>query len=536
MRPPRFDVAAALGWLPLAVALPLYLVGLGWGWGPEALWSWDEPRPAAVLAAPYADAAAWPVRYPLLHRDLLHALYAVVAPCARAAGVTEPAELERTLFLAGRALTVLLALVTLWLAFSTAAALGSRRAGLVAAGVWLATLPQTFYAKTTNLDAPYLFWSALAIWGYVRLRHAGELRAAPLFVLGAGAAVLTKDQSYGLFVLPALALAAGLLRRQPSAREARRAAIRLALSLAAALLLAVASYRLLAGPELLIRHLRSVLAHPATYGSTAPDLDSPWELTRLALRHLGWCFGPPLAPLVAAGLGYLLFVARRRGDPARPAAALLLFPVSYALFSLAPLGYHYDRFFLPVCWVLAVVAGVGCDRALSAATPRLARGLIAAALALAVGWGIARAAALDAALVGDRRLVLERATRGRPRIAVYALEVRPPQGFTRWRVERRAAPALARLAPYQVVAIPAMDMGDLGLSRLANALRRGACGFRATRPELATRSPLQRWVDFRGVLSNLAEIDPPQLVFERDDLASPCPEPLPTPPLPSPAR
>jgi len=515
MSGPGAPLARRWGWLPLALALPLYLVGIGWGWGPERLWSWDELRPAAVLATPYAGGESWPPKYPLLHRDLLRALFAASAPLARAAGVSAPEALEQVLFLAGRSLTLLLALATLSLAAATAARLAGRRAGWLAAGVWLATLPQTYYAKTMNLDAPYLFWFALAVWGFVRMRAQEGGGGAPTFVLAATAAVLTKDQSYGLFVLPAGALVAALVRRRPSAAAARRTAGRLALALAVALVGVAVSFRLFAGIDHLRRHLAAVLAHPATYGVTAPDLAGPWALIRLGLHHVAWSFGTPLAPLVAAAVAFVLLRARARHDPARAAAALLLFPLSYALFSLAPLGYHYDRFFLPVCWTLAVVAGVGCERAGRELARPTARRLLAAALAAAIGWGLVRAAALDAALAGDRRVRLERETRGQPRVTLFAHDVRPPQGFDRRRVARRESPELATLAPYRVVAIPAMDLGEPGLARLARELRQGACGFRPARPELATPSRLRAWIDFDGVLTNLAEIDPPMLVFER---------------------
>lgn len=530
MKSPGASLARRLDWLPLALALPLYLVGIGWGWGPERLWSWDEVPPAAVVAPPYAEGESWPAKYPLLQRDLLRGLFGVTAPLARAAGVTDPQALDRVLFLAGRSLTLLLALATLSLVSATAARLASRRAGWIAAGIWLATLPQTYYAKTMNLDAPYLFWFALAVWGFVAWGQNGGGSGAPTFVLAAAAAVLTKDQSYGLFVLPALALVATLLRGRPDASTARRTAGRLALALAAAIVGAAASYRLFAGPDLLRRHLAAVLAAPATYGTTATDLAGPWDLAWLGLRHVAWSFGTPLALLVAAGVAVVLGCARGREDPARATAALLLFPLSYAIFTLAPLGYHYDRFFLPVCWTLAVVAGVGFERAWSAAPRSAWRALLAAAMAAALGWGLARAAALDAALAGDRRLELERDTRGRSRVAFFTHEVRPPQGFVRRRVARRESPGLAAVASHAVVAIPAMDLGEPGLARLARDLRQGACGFRPVRPELAAPSRLHEWIDFRGMLTNLAEIDPPILVFERDGPPEPCREPPPAAP------
>lgn len=523
MAPRANSSSLALGFLILA-ALALYLPGIGWGWAEAQLWSWDEVRPTAVLATPYDGADAWPVRYPLLHRDLLRGLYALLDPAAGALGAETPLARERFFFLAGRGLTVLLSVVTVALAFATARRLGSgKRAAFLAALVWLATLPQAYYAKTTNLDAPYLFWFALAVWGLVRHRLDGSPSGLALFAFAAGAATLTKDQAFALFLLPAL-LALVRALRTPASDGGRRPALRsLAAGAGAALLLAVATYRVPMGLAPFSRHVAALLEHPTTYGFTAPDLAGPWAAVRLALRHVAWSFGWPLALFVAAGAVVALVAAWRRGgaEP-RAAAALLLFPLSYVLCFLVPLGYQYDRFFLPICWTLAVVSGCGIARAiegLPAAAPRLAFWTF---LLGAVGWGIARGVALDAAMLHDRRYELEVSSRGLARLAVYAHEVRAPNGFARQRLARHEELAIDALAPYELVAIPGLDAGDRAVARLVAQLRRGACGFRPVRPELAAPSSLRRWVRFEGVLSNLSEIDPPQLVFARSDPRRTC--------------
>ena len=52
--------------------------------------------------------------------------------------------------------------------------------------------------------------------------------------------------------------------------------------------------------------------------------------------------------------------------------------------------------------------------------------------------------------------------------------------------------------------------------------QRGLCGFGRQNPELERPSPWLRWIDFKGVLSNLGEVDPPLVVFRRAAPLAPC--------------
>jgi hypothetical protein len=195
------------------------------------------------------------------------------------------------------------------------------------------------------------------------------------------------------------------------------------------------------------------------------------------------------------------------------------------LFSLLPLGYNYDRFLLPVCWVLAVVAGSGLSGFHRQLVHRGARVLVTLAFAVAVVWGGGRCVALDRAMAGDRRYALEAATRGTTRASFARFAMRAPQGFDRPEFPPRGELSLAVLSPYEVVAIPLRDLGDFRLAQLFQALSSGACGFRRDWLELDRPSELRQWIDFTGVLSNLAEVDPPLALFRRDPPIGPCPAP-----------
>jgi hypothetical protein len=83
----------------------------------------------------------------------------------------------------------------------------------------------------------------------------------------------------------------------------------------------------------------------------------------------------------------------------------LLFPcVSYYLTFITVVRYHYDRFFLGIGVVLAIVAGWWIDRWLAA--PR-GRTLKLAAVVIALGLALTRAVALDVMMVNDPRYGVE---------------------------------------------------------------------------------------------------------------------------------
>lgn len=545
--PPRPELAPASGrhlvarrrarwldWLPMAVALPLYAAGIGWGIGDGPLWSWDELTPAAVLAPPYRDGVSWPAKYPLLHRDLLAPLYRAVGWCGERLGASGAGALARPQLLAGRWLSVALALVTLWLVQRSAGRLAGRSAALAASGLWLAVLPQVYYAKTTNLDAPSLFWVALALHGFVRLAARPTLGATLGFALPAACAALTKDQTLGLFALPGLWVA-GLVYQEHSralrdrSRPAWLAPVatledrRLWVPLAAGLLGAAASYRLLSGGGWLAAHLAVLGYHPDRFAFVATGLGGQLDLARLAGKHLVFCFGTAVSIAVGLGLAALAPAALQRRPPrARRTLPLLLFPLSYYLISIAPLRFHYDRFLLPVCLVLSVVAGVGL--ATSLGRLRGQRALLWAGWSLfgaAVAFSLWRGIAVDSDMVGDRRREVERATRGSSRAVAFVREVRTIHGFELKPVRRGDRVAPADLASFEYVAVPAADLGEFALAALARRLAAGECGFEAVPVE--RRSLARRVIDYRGVLSNLTEIDPPIRLFRRTGPGADCP-------------
>jgi hypothetical protein len=215
----------------LALSLILNTVGISYGlpypapaeWLPpgdnSVIWTSDTIAPIGPLAAA-KDLFSWgpwsrsEYTYPLAHYILLSVTY---APCMaywvltgdfqRPTGPGYPYGFANPT----RALTVLTVLTR-----AVAAAMGTgivlatyqigkevfgRRAGIFAALSMAVCNLLIFYAHTENVDVPYVFWSMLALWAYVRLVRVGQLKHYALLGILMALASATKVQAYGLFLL-----------------------------------------------------------------------------------------------------------------------------------------------------------------------------------------------------------------------------------------------------------------------------------------------------------------------------------------------
>src|SRR5262249_24148187 len=76
-----------------------------------------------------------------------------------------------------------------------------RRAGLFAATIVALMPPFVYYAKTANVDVPYLFWYSLSLLFYLRLLEPLRVFDAAWFAAAATCAICTKDQAYALYLL-----------------------------------------------------------------------------------------------------------------------------------------------------------------------------------------------------------------------------------------------------------------------------------------------------------------------------------------------
>ena len=203
-----------VAWIVVGFALS-QLVAIGWdlpgayGWENDGIAPRDFFAGIAVNLTPGEGH-----RYPLFHNLLVGLLcIPVVVPAALAADEwTLPSLMEQILTvpvmtacsIVAKLLAIGMACVSVLVIARIARRTVSPSAGRWAA-VWAATcLTFAYYGRVSNLDGPYLMWTALAIDRLLTVAETRRRRDYVWFGVLAGAAVATKDQAYAGFVLPGL--------------------------------------------------------------------------------------------------------------------------------------------------------------------------------------------------------------------------------------------------------------------------------------------------------------------------------------------
>jgi 4-amino-4-deoxy-L-arabinose transferase-like glycosyltransferase len=464
----------------------------------------------------------WHSKYPPFHQAVLVAAY---APWLGAAPDTRR---PLVLFRVGRIVSLTMALGMVALVFLCGREVLGDLPALFAAAVAGLGAPLAYYAKVANLDAPYLFWFAAALLAYLRLLKGHRLRHYVALAACAAAAVATKDQAYGLFVLtaPAVVWALHRHRRDTGAPPSILATLRDRRLVAAALTAAGGILLLddiVINPGGFAAHV-ALITGPASrdFRMFAPSPAGLVALAAATVRALVFTMGAPAALAAAAGLA--LAAARGRDD--RTLRATLVPAVSYGLTFIAVVLYVYDRFVLPIVIVLALFAG----RALAEALARSrSKALPLAAAAAIVAFGALRALSVDVLMARDSRYAVEDWLKqhAAPPVLVAAvgpLEYLPRLQGLQW---RRMGPSLDRLRhvdPDVIVvnadfARRAVEGGSD--AALYAALAGGEAGYRLAlaRPPSTTLPFLEvgafRDGDPPPVRSNLDKIGPEILVYAR---------------------
>jgi hypothetical protein len=531
--PHRVGRGAALKMLSLYIGpLILFVAGLSWGLPDYRGWAVDEITPDQVQdILDHRFSHGWATTYPPLHFGFL-SLVSIPAYAAHAAGLTDDTmQAYSQRFLIGRILSVGMALCIVAFVYRLTLDEFGDRAGRFAALVTVLVLPLSYYAKTANLDVPYLFWLTASWLFYARAVRTRSMRSGCLFAATAAAAIATKDQAYGFFVLPALQLAFSAFRhgnRERSTTFPTRRAFYAMSAVFVVVLLALFNVPFnLAG---VVEHVR-VIVGPGSepYRMYPSSLVGYVDLVRDSMWQLGSAMSWPMF-----GFGiYGLFVGIR--NKSIVVRRLFVSAMSYYLTFIAIVMYHYDRFFIGICLVLAIAAGAWLDRWTRSGVPQ--RRLRLALAGIAIIHGAARVASLDALMLNDSRYYVERwlVPRVDPETQIAAegnAIYLPRQSLLLWRKIEADPNALREMAP-QFLVVNAELRTRLQSDSVANAFYRSlADGSAHYRLVLTHRTALRfsplRWEPrFNGTLedqfSNVTKVNPTIEVYERVEGATPQP-------------
>jgi hypothetical protein len=283
----------------------------------------------------------------------------------------------------------------------------NRRAALFAAATVSLMVPFVYYAKTANVDMPYLSFFAMSLVFYVRLLQEGRLRDYMWFAVCATAAVCTKDQAYALYVAAPFVIVWETWRAHRHAHVAHplwRAIIdrRLWTAGATAVVFYALCCNFLFNMSGFLAHVQSITDAAGAYRIFEPTLDGRWQLfvvtAQLVMMSMGW----PLFAMAIAGIviGWLSPQARR----ATIWLASIIPAYYFAVINIVL--YNYDRFMMPVCLVLAVFAGVALDAFV--ANRIRSRRWAWAAVAGVFAYSLLYAATADVLMLRDSRYAVQK--------------------------------------------------------------------------------------------------------------------------------
>ncbi|MBX3204647.1 MAG: hypothetical protein KF764_06230 [Labilithrix sp.] len=472
LRPRRLRVHARspLAWILLAVGI-LHVVGVGWGLPGSDGWDNDGVAPRDYL--PGLVATYTPGRfytYPPVHLALLAVLTlpVVLVAAMRAPSLAVPDLVGEILkvpymtsiaYVARSASLVMSLGVVLFLAriaeelraheLGLSPPVGDdgrggrwtdervRRAGFCTAAFAGVNASLTYYAHTSNLDVPYLFWGTWALLVFTRAiaRREPRLlrRAFALAVLAVG----TKDQAYGMFLLSLPAAFAIWVARDAWARARRGPIVReAAIALAGAVVLFAFVDAAIVNPSGFAARVRFLTG---TASQDFVEYTRDWSgragIVADAARLFHLQYPSVLAPLIALGVVHALVMARRTPAERRGAqVTLALLPLFVAISFTVTFNWSSlrtdARFLLPQALALAVYGGRAVDALVFAsrrAVRTLGRVVVPAALALAFFACVA----VDVNLLFDPRYDAEAWLRSHVRpgdtIETYGLNVYLPR-------------------------------------------------------------------------------------------------------------
>lgn len=398
---------SSIVWI-LALAAILFLAGIRWGL-PQAAnsetvqpWALDTIAPIAPMNEAYyrfTRSGNEFVVYPLFHYAVLATAYApYVAIQFATGGFSEPSaefpygvlninKFAQDLTLIARLVSVAMALgIVLILHRITHLVAGRSASNWTAMAVCLVA-PLSYYAKTSNLDVPYVFWTILAIWRFLHILKKPENRDFILLGIFAALAVATKDQAYGFFLLipPMLCYRLVALEQYgqlPSGWRWLRTIISTQMLLggvAAIVTYATANNLFFGGLDGWIRHL--------SYGGELYEYRSATEASFYTIRSQLQLLGESglvllrsLGPATMLITGYGIYLAVR--DRRYGLLSLLVIAISYYIFVIAVFNLVFSRYLLAIMLLLLPFFGLAASRVLDLSGHRrkIAVGLLTIAL------------------------------------------------------------------------------------------------------------------------------------------------------------
>jgi len=417
--------------IAIATFAALVLVKFGWGIpvaiSPETLSTWPVDtiapvRPLTEAFHMFDRSGTDPVVYPLFHFVLLDIFYSPyvalqyllggfnVPSSEFPYGIADPAVFFRHLTVIARMVSFLMGIGIVLGIYRITELVASRQAATWTVAFLVLLAPLVYYARTSNLDVPYLFWSTMAILQFIRASQNQKLGAHVAFAAFLALAVATKDQAYGFFLLlPVVLLVKTAIRyskvaKRPFDHLAVFADKTLLITAATVIVVfALANNLLFGGLEGFLRHIDfAATFYDDTLTREFPDLYTighQWSLIQQSASIVLGMLGIGTCLLILGG------VALAVRDRAWPALTLLLVVFSYYVAVIMYAGVVLPRYLLGPVIFLLPFAGISANWLFQ--RYQHYRRLLPAAAAIVVAWPFLLCVNMNLTLIGDSRYAME---------------------------------------------------------------------------------------------------------------------------------
>ena len=410
--------------LLFAIAVVVYTPGFWWG-APHATaadrvdaWGVDDVPPLGPLAQLHDLLSPTPppnpnLGYPMLHPFMvlgtfvpymgwLYATGGVANPSGTFPfGFTDPVRSLRILSFIAHALSVLLAAAIVVAAYEIGRTLFDERAGLWSSALVLTMYPMFYYGRTSNVDVPVLFFTALAFIPFAKsIIHGVTVRRGAWFGALAGCALATKEPAFASFVGIPVAL---LVLPSPVDGTVPWKSPAIWRAAGVAVLMAIVAYAVGSGmiidPDRYAAHVAFVRERSGELveGEVAFAVEYPQTVDghlRLASRLFALLADALTLPGVLLGAAGLIVALRS----ARRAAWFSVTAITYLAILFWFARAAQLRYVMPAAFSIAVFAGYAASRA-QGLLPLTGRAIAAAAVLI----GFLRGVDLTHAMVLDAR-------------------------------------------------------------------------------------------------------------------------------------
>lgn len=345
----------------LFASIILNAVGIWYGLPSYEGWAPDEILPRYVQAGITQHFSnGWHQKYPPLHYYLLALMEAPIMLYSRLQGLDwRSLEIYSSLIFAGRLLSLFMAVGIVLLVYRCGLEILSQRASLFAAGIAALIVPFVYYAKTANLDVPYLFWFMNSLFFFLRLLKTRQRKYYLLFALTGTLAVCAKDQAYGLYVLPPLIVLLSDWKRKKKEVQGLSVFRFLAnptylLATTVAFITFFLVYNLAFNYQGFIQHIKLITGPVSkNYRLVSHTLSGHLLLLERAWDQIRFSLGWPLFCVCLAGV--IMSLVRQKKNSFL--LSLFSFVVPYEILYIHVILFNYSRYYLPLLLVLSLFGG-----------------------------------------------------------------------------------------------------------------------------------------------------------------------------------